>query len=212
LQFTFFFFVNLKFNLSQLKIKSSDLDSQLLIQLKKGDHDSFRKLFEKYSNPLFRFANSYLKSNEAAEDVVQFVFTKVWDNRNKLKTDTSFQSYLFTIALNSIRQNFNKLSKQNELKHNILIGFAATQTDFDENNEYQALLDKLDELIARMPEKRKEVFIKKKIEEKSSKEIAEECTISLKTVEYHIHEAMKFLKKEFDKIQTIGIFFFHLFF
>jgi len=184
----------------------------LLIRLKKGDHDSFRKLFEKYSNPLFRFANGYLKSNEAAEDVVQFVFTKVWDNRKKLKTDTSFQSYLFTIALNSIRQNFNKLSKQNELKHTVLIGFATTQTEFDENNEYQALLDKLDELIARMPEKRKEVFIKKKIEEKSSKEIAEECTISLKTVEYHIHEAMKFLKKEFGKIQTMGIFFFHLFF
>jgi len=195
-----------------LKITISDIDAQLITQLKKDDHDSFLRLFEKYSNPLFRFANGYLKSNEAAEDIVQIVFTKVWDNRKKLKTNTSFQCYLFTIALNSIRQHFNKLSRQNELKHKILFDSSSDKTDFDENDNYQELLDKLDELIARMPEKRKEVFIKKKLEEKSLKEIAEECTISLKTVDYHIHEAMKFLKKEFVRIQSIGIFFFIFFF
>ena len=61
-------------------------------------------------------------------------------------------------------------------------------------------LDNLDELIGKMPEKRKVAFVKKKIEEKSLKEISAEMDISPKTVEYHITEAMKYLKEEFGKI------------
>ncbi len=191
--------------------KKSDIDAELISRLKRDDHDSFRRLFDRYSQPLFRFSFSYLKSKEAAEDVVQEVFIKIWNHRNKIKNDTSFQSYLFTIALNAVRKYFNKLSRQNELKHDILLGFSENKSRFDDKPDYQSLLDKLDELVARMPEKRREVFIKKKIENKSLKEIAEECSITPKTVEYHITEAMKFLKTEFEKLQVKGIIFFHLF-
>jgi RNA polymerase sigma-70 factor (family 1) len=194
-----------------LPTKKLNTDSFLVQNLKKDDHKSFRKLFELYSTQLFKFSMSYLKSKEAAEDVVQEVFTKVWKNRKDLKTDTSFKSYLFTIAFNSIRKRFNQLSKLNETKHDILLDFSKNKPDFDDQNDYQTLLDKLEELISRMPEKRKQVFVKKKIEEKSVKEISAELSITPKTVEYHITEAMKYLKTEFSKLQIKGMIFFHLF-
>lgn len=189
----------------------SNTNSDLISGLKNGDHDSFQKLFEYYSTPLFNFAYGYLKSKEVTEDVVQEVFFKIWSNRKNIKTDTSFQSYLFTIALNAVRKYFNKLSLQNEFKHHVIINFSKNQSDFDKSFDYQFLLDKLDELIKQMPEKRREVFIKKKYEEKTLKEIAEELTITTKTVEFHITEAMKYLKKEFEKLHLHGIIFFHLF-
>lgn len=188
-----------------------NLDHELITRIKKDDHDSFQKLFERYSVPLFRFSFSYLKSKEVAEDVVQEVFMKVWNNRKSIKSNTSFQSYLFTIALNVVRKHFNKLSRNNELKHNILLDLSENKEEFDDRNGYQFLTDKLDEFIKLMPDKRREVFIKKKIEEKSLKEIAEECEITTKTVEYHITESMKFLKREFEKLQVNGIVFFYLF-
>ena len=191
--------------------KKTNIDADLISRLKKDDHDSFQKLFERYSLPLFRFSFSYLKSKEVAEDVVQEVFMKIWNNRKEIKNNTSFQSYLFTIALNAVRKHFNKLSKQNELKHNILFEFSENKPGFDDRSGYQFLIEKLDELVSQMPEKRREVFIKKKMEEKSLKEIAEECDITTKTVEYHITEAMKFLKIEFEKLKVRGIVFFHLF-
>lgn len=191
--------------------KKTNIDTDLISRLKKDDHDSFQKLFERYSLPLFRFSFSFLKSKEVAEDVVQEVFLKIWNNRKDIKSNTSFQSYLFTIALNAVRKHFNKLSKQNEMKHNILLDFSEDKEEFDDKDGYQFLTEKLDELISRMPEKRREVFIKKKIEGKSLKEIAEECEITPKTVEYHITEAMKFLKEEFEKLRISGIVFFHLF-
>jgi len=186
-------------------------ETELLSELKRGNHTSFEKIFELYSKPLYRFSLNYLKSKEAAEDVVQEVFIKIWDNRKEIKRDTSFQSFLFTIALNSVRRHFNRLSRLNDIKHDILLDFAASETGFDDRPGYQELLDKLHDYIERMPEKQKEVFIRKKLEEKSIKEIAEELAITPKTVEYHITGAMKFLKAEFKKLKVNGIVFFHLF-
>lgn len=187
------------------------IESKILKELKGGDHTAFERIFERYSKQLYQFSLSYLKSEEAAEDIVQEVFIKIWKNRQEIKTNTSFQSYLFTIALNSVRKYFNQLSKQNELKHDVLFDSFGQKPDFDERSDYQVLVDRLEELIKLMPEKRREVFIKKKIEGKSLKEIAEELNITTKTVEYHITEGMRFLKVEFEKLQVHGIIFFHLF-
>jgi len=135
--------------------KKSNIDAELISRLKKDDHDSFQQLFDRYSHTLFRFSFCYLKSKEAAEDVVQEVFMKIWNRRNEIKNDTSFQSYLFTIALNAVRKHFNKLSRQNELKHDILLEFSESKSRFDDKPDYQALLDKLDDLVDRMPESRR---------------------------------------------------------
>lgn len=191
--------------------KKLNTESKLIIGLKKNDHDSFQQLFDHYSKPLYNFSLSYLKSKEAAEDVVQEVFIKIWNNKKDIKQNTSFKSYLFTIALNLIRKQFNKLSKKNELKHEILNNFSENKHEFDDNLNYQDLLDKLDELVDQMPEKRRQVFVKKKFEEKTLKEISAELSITSKTVEYHITEGMKFLKREFENLKLEGIIFFHLF-
>jgi RNA polymerase sigma-70 factor (family 1) len=180
-------------------------------KFKGGDHDAFKKLFDRYSQPLFRFSYSYLKSKEVAEDVVQEVFIKIWDNRESIKTGTSFRSYLFTITLNSIRKQFNKLARLNEAKHDVLLSLSEEKEGFDDSNDYQVSIDKLHELVAEMPKKRREVFIKKKLEDKSLKLISEELGITEKTVEYHITEAMKYLKDEFKKLRIHGMIFFALF-
>ncbi len=188
----------------------TNTDTDLIKGVRKENHDSFQLLFDRYSKILFQFSLSYLKSREAAEEVVQEVFVKIWENRNKLKTDTSFKSYLFTIALNVIRKQFIKHSKKSKFEHDVLLEFSKNEAEFDDNPDYHMLLDKLNEFIQLMPEKRRQVFIKKKIEGKSLKEISEELSVTTKTVEYHITEGMKFLKKKFEKYKLDGMIFFFL--
>ena len=191
--------------------KEINIETALLKGLKRSDHECFQNLFAKYSQPLYRFSLSYLKSTEAAEDVVQEVFLKIWRKRKEIDTTKSFQSYLFTIALNVIRKQFNKLSASNQLKHDLLISFAENKDTFEEKDDFSEMVNKLEELIQQMPERRRKIFRMKKLEGKSQKEIAEKFDITPKTVEYHITEAMKFLKKEFDKLRTKGMIFFCLF-
>jgi len=191
--------------------KEINIETALLKGLKRSDHECFQNLFAKYSQPLYRFSLSYLKSTQAAEDVVQEVFLKIWRKRKEIDTTKSFQSYLFTIALNVIRKQFNKLSASNQLKHDLLISFADNKETFDEKDDFSEMVNKLEELIQQMPERRRKIFRMKKLEGKSQKEIAEKFDITPKTVEYHITEAMKFLKNEFDKLRTKGMIFFCLF-
>jgi len=192
-------------------LKNSYNEEILILGLKEGNHGSFKRLFEVYSKSLHQFSYNYLKSTEAADDVVQEVFVKIWENRQNLLTGTSFKSYLFKIALNTIRKQFNALSKAIEFKHEILLEFSSNKTGFDDNLDFQKLLIKLDELIAQMPEKRRRVFVCSKFEKKSHLQIAEELSVSTKTVEYHIAEAMKYLKTEFEKLRISGLIFFCLF-
>jgi len=191
--------------------KEINIETALLKGLKRSDHECFQNLFAKYSQPLYRFSLSYLKSTQAAEDVVQEVFLKIWRKRKEIDTTKSFQSYLFTIALNVIRKQFNKLSASNQLKHDLLISFAENKDTFEEKDDFSEMVNKLEELIQQMPERRRKIFRMKKLEGKSQKEIAEKFDITPKTVEYHITEAMKFLKNEFDKLRTKGMIFFCLF-
>src|SRR5665811_2334517 len=65
-----------------------------------------RDRYKEYSGRLYRFAFGYLKSEADAEELVQEVFTIIWEKRKDLKEELSFKSFLFTIAFNIIRKHF----------------------------------------------------------------------------------------------------------
>jgi len=83
-------------------------DQNLVQLLKNGNVAAFDSLFKLYRPKLFGFALKYFRNETEAEELVQEVFVKVWENRKSLKSEFSFKSYVFTIALNQIRKYFNK--------------------------------------------------------------------------------------------------------
>jgi len=196
---------------TSLRTNNFQTEQELVALLQKGSMTAFEELFEHYSQKLFHFSYSYLKSESEAEDIVQEVFLKIWENRSKIKTGTSFQSYLFTIAFNSIKKSFNKKSKQDKF-HTNLFDFLSTENSTLENHpDYEMLLSKLDAVIEQMPERRKEIFLLRKKDGIPVRDIAEKMNISAKTVENQITEAMNYLKKEFGKDQISGMLFFYIF-
>jgi RNA polymerase sigma-70 factor (ECF subfamily) len=194
-----------------LKTSQTDIDSPLVSSLQQGNHRAFEKLFRRYAQKLFVFSLSYLKNETEAEEMVQEVFLKVWDKRTALKNDTSFQSYLFTIAFNSIKKSFNRKARDNQYKLDLTDKLDAGQDSVDYENNYQLVLDKLEKFIDEMPERRKEIFLQRKQKGKPVKQIAEELGVSVKTIENQITEAMRFLKKKFEDELPGGLLFFALF-
>lgn len=191
--------------------EQSHTEQQLVSLLRGGSQFAFERLFESYSQKLYRFSLSYLKIETEAEEVVQDVFLKLWENRKQLKSDTSFQSYVFTIAFNAIRKHFNRKSRKEQYATEILESLASDHTSIETNPDYERLVAKLDQCIGQMPERRKEIFIKRKKEGLSVHDIALGMNISPKTVENQITEAMNFLKKEFEKDRITGLLFFYVF-
>lgn len=178
--------------------RSANKEIVLINGLKNGNHSSFKKLYDLYASQLYNFSYKLLKSKDAAEDIVQETFIKIWHKRSDLKLKGSFKSLLITIALNDIRASFNKISRENRLKNDLLFHLSNNSEKYSAGDGYEELLTVLEEIISRLPEKRRTIFIKKKIDGIKAKEIAAELSVSEKTVEYHVAQAMKFLKSEFQ--------------
>lgn len=170
-------------------------DQQLVLSLQKGNVAAFDSLFEVYSPKLYGFAFKYFRNEADAEELVQEVFVKVWENRQSLKTEHSFKSYLFTIALNQIRKYFNK--KSVSLRYLESLQQEPEFSDYSVTEDYESILQKLNSIIEQMPSRRKEIFIKSKLEGKSAKEVAAELNISPGTVDNQVSEALRFLRSQF---------------
>lgn len=179
--------------------------------LQKGDVKAFDDLFNKYSTRLFRFSLKYLKSNEEAEEVVQEVFLYIWDKRDGLKPDQSFNAYIFTIAYNIIKKYFLKKSRDNAFKDDLIYSLLQQENKLDQIIDYKFLLEKVEKYIEALPKRRKEIFVKRKYDGLSVKQIAEELGISPNTVENQLASAQKQIQEELKKEKLAGLLFFILF-
>ncbi|MBW8326053.1 MAG: RNA polymerase sigma-70 factor [Prolixibacteraceae bacterium] len=185
-------------------------DKELIRKLKKGDIDSFNRIFYAYSSKLYHFAYGYLKSKEDAEEMVQEIFSKIWDKRADIKEEYEFRSYLFSIAFNYIKKHFRSKALINKYTEFATPDKRETQQTHEDVN-YASLKVLVDRLVDQMPEKRKAVFFKSRFEGKNSKEIAAEMNISPSTVENHLNQALRFLRLHLKDENLAGLLFFWLF-
>lgn len=191
-----------------MKEKTED-DVALVKSLSKGNVLAFNTLFKKYSNRLYHFAFGYLKSEVESEEIVQEVFTKIWEKRSEIKKELSFKSYLFTIAFNIIRKHFRTqayICEYFRTKNNNDLDFHTSQ-----KIDFNSLQGYISELIDKMPERRREIFIKSRLKGLSINEIAEELEISHKTVENQLSSALKYIRSCLNNEELHVILFFTLF-
>jgi RNA polymerase sigma-70 factor (family 1) len=185
------------------------IENQLVKNLKKGDILAFNELFGYYGRRLYHFSFRYLRSEPECEELVQEVFTRVWEKRSELKEDLSFRSYIFTIAFNIIRKHFHS-----RLQEGNYVGSQAVEDlnlETSENVDFNLLKSKLDDLVSMLPSRRKEIFTKSRFEGLSVKEIAAAMNISKKTVENQLTEALRFIRSHLTNEHLMGLLFFYLF-
>jgi len=172
-------------------------EAALVSELSKGNLLAFNSLFEVYSNRLYYFAFKYLKSEAESEELVQEVFTRIWEKRHNLNKDLSFKSFLFTIAFNIIKKHFIAKARLDEyLKSQIR---DELDLDTSDNITYDSLYKYIIELVNQLPDRRKVIFIKSRLENLSITKIAEELNISHKTVENQLTSALHFLRDKINK-------------
>jgi len=175
-------------------------------RLKEGDADSFSLLFKQTYPRMMGYCHLFVKEKKDAEDIVQECFFSLWKNRENIDPDKSVESLLFVSLRNRClnylkehsRYSFNSLQEgviSNELQY-------LYQVDFNEGKEMsveEQLVGALKKAIAELPDRKKEILLKNKIDGLTQKEIAEKLGISVKTVEKHLREAKSELKKKLEK-------------
>lgn len=169
-------------------------------QFKKGDNRAFEFFFNKYFNDIVGFSQKFIGDRDKAKSVSQDAFIKLWTNRDKIIKIGGIRSFLFTSAktdcLNLLRhkkvkRRYESLKLQE--KERLLDMEILDSLKFD-SMTFSELEELVEKSIAEMPEKCRQIFMKKRMENKKNKEIAEEMDITLKAVEANMTRALKFLK------------------
>ncbi|MEI7524178.1 MAG: RNA polymerase sigma-70 factor [Mariniphaga sp.] len=171
-------------------------ENDLVARLRKGDVNAFDQVYAKYAPKLYAFSFKYLRSKEEAEELVQSVFLKVWENRQKLRSDTSLKSFLFTIAYNEICNLFRQRNYLRKFVETTLISNREGSDEPEGQIDALFLLEQLNRILAKLPEKQRIIFVKSRQEGKSTKEIASELGLTAGTVDNYISESLKFIRSQ----------------
>lgn len=188
-----------------MKILEDDLQQQLLNQLSQGDEPSFNALYKAYSRPLFLRVVNMIKSEDDAQEIIQELFIKLWQNRETIGTIKSFQSYIFTIANNLVYNYFRKINHNQALIQRLLLNAADHYLDGQELLENKEAAEIFQKAIHQLPPQCKQVFQLCKIEGKSHKEVAQLMGISMPTVNSHMTVAVKSIREYILKNQDVAI-------
>jgi len=178
-------------------------NTEFNIRLKEGNSLAYEELFKQTYPRLLGYCSLFIHNQAQANDLVQECFVRLWEKRSTISASQSVESLLFVMlrnrCLNYLRdqklhvsdKNIN-LVGENELQHLYQLDFAGKE----EKTLEEKLIEAIRESVEKLPEKRKLVFVKTKIEGKKNKEVAEELNISVKAVEKHLHQAKEQIRKE----------------
>ncbi|MEO9885131.1 RNA polymerase sigma-70 factor [Balneola sp. EhC07] len=168
-------------------------DPELAIKIKNGNHEAFKKFFDRYNAFLLNYLMKRGTAKEAAKDLVQQAFVMIWEKRDEIDETKSLRAFLFRIGytrmLNLFRDH-SKFDEEADPEEN-----TSHEEPEDEDNKRAELNSAIEQAISAMPEKRQEVFRLCFIQEFTYKEAAQVLDVSVKTVENHMGLALKDMRE-----------------
>ena len=166
-------------------------DISLLRQIREGNEDAFKSLFETYFTSLCRFIYLHLDDKNVAEELAMDIFIYLWENRETFQIQLSLKAYLFQAAKNKC---LNELRKKKETVglDGVEVSTINTSVSTLETEELYRLIQ---EAVFSLPDKCRNIFLLSRSENLTNQEIARRLNISVKTVEGQITTALKKIKK-----------------
>jgi len=193
------------------KILSDQNEIELLQKLAKGDSLAFVHVVEVYQDRLLHFSLHYLNDKEFARDVVQDVFSIIWEDHEKFHKVDNLSSWLFTLAKNQCLKKIEHLKVCQ--KHISKIQYRYLDLTRDSLNQldtspliFSEINSIIKQTLAKLPPQTRCIFEMSRFENKKNLEIADELDISIKTVEAGITKVLKLLRPALKQYLPIVFF------
>jgi len=173
-------------------------DFVLYTKVREGDIQAYETLFRRYYEPLCLYCNKITGDMNSSEDVVQELFYTIWKERFNLRIVWSVKSYLYGAARNQSLQYLERQHVRQRYYQNMV---ANELPDSDPNDspqkilEYKELEQRLEFILEKLPKRRRDIFRMSRFEGKKYEEIANEMSLSVKTIEAEMSKALQALRK-----------------
>jgi RNA polymerase sigma-70 factor, ECF subfamily len=158
-------------------------------KIQEKDEITFEHYYKKHYRSFFLMSCKYVKDAAQAEEIVNDVFLKIWEDGDKINIESSLKSYIYKAVIN---RSINALNKsKRELIHHTDVGVIPEESYEMRQIEENELMVKIYAAIDQLPDQCKRVFEMSRFEELKQQEIADKLGISIKTVKNHITIALK---------------------
>lgn len=157
--------------------------------IQEKDKGTFERYYKEHFRSFFLMSCKYLRDPARAEEIVNDVFLKIWEDGDKIRIESSLKSYLYKAIINRSINVLNK-SKKDLIRRTDLNDIPEESYELRQIEENE-LSVKIYAAIDKLPDQYKRVFEMSRFEELKQQEIAEKLGISVKTVKNHITIALK---------------------
>ncbi|MEE1944752.1 RNA polymerase sigma-70 factor [Pedobacter sp. KR3-3] len=168
-------------------------DNHLIGLIKSGSQTAFDTAYLNYFKQLQRYAFTFTKDNDEAEELIQNVFCRIWEKRTQLDANGQLKSFLYRAVhnecLNYLKHQNVKLSFNNYQQEN-----ASITSDPVKEMAAQELEKQLYLAINELPGQCRTIFQLSRIEQLKYQQIADQLNLSIKTVENQMGKALKTLR------------------
>jgi len=155
--------------------------------------EEFQRVFSEWYRPVRNFIYYKCGDMALAEDIAQDSFIKLWENRDRIERIT-MKAYLYKIAQNNTinyqkrQQLFYKFQRR-----------SSNDRDFDTPEKLTEMAEyeqRLQAVIAQLPEGGREVFLMNRLEDLTYQEIANRLSLSVKAIEKRMSKVLKILRDQ----------------
>ena len=159
---------------------------------KKTEKNTFSKIFDTHYEKLFNYSIKVLKEKDAADELVQETFIRLWEKIENIDEGHEIEPFLFAILKNKIIDYYRRNSTRKKYEQ-----LYSNKKEFQQslNNEWE-ILELLETIYSSLGTKTLEIFRLSRDRGLTYKEIASQKNVSIKTVELHISKALTILRKQ----------------
>lgn len=165
-------------------------------------------LFRQYYSPLCRTVNRLVSDKDAAKDIVQDVFVKIWSNSKIVLQPETAKSYLYRASINAAYSHLEKYKRFSNVERDVLVQLSPVANTTLENMALEELTTRINAALDCLPPKCRAVFVLSRYEDLSYREIAEALEISPKTVENQMSKALEIMRielKDYLPVLVLGV-------
>ena len=180
-------------------------DQQLMLDFQNGDEKAFVQIVESYKNRVMSIAYRYLQNKEAAEDLAQEVFIKIYIARESYRAQSKLFTWIYRITVNTCLNELRSKKDNRELLDTYQVADWNGESPGD-SLEIARLEERIKKALEALPERQRMAVILQKYEGHSYEEIGRLMNCSKEAVDSLIQRAKITLKQELiDLISTDGI-------
>jgi RNA polymerase sigma factor (sigma-70 family) len=173
-------------------------DEELMAAYVAGDRAAFTRLFERYAGILFALAKRRLGSDDDARDVVQQTLLQLHRARKDFRPGARLRPWLFTIAMNLVREQYRKRSRRREQSLETTTHLPpepSANSEVEDDQEHKGRADRIRAALQTLPPQQREVIELHWFEESPYEEIARIVGASVAAVRVRAHRGYERLRE-----------------